>query len=502
MGQSEVLIIGAGPSGLFAAAELGRHGVQARLVERELRPHREARATAIQPGTLEILNIVGLLPAFLEAAEHVHCSRLYGPEMSVLASLIDDGIDCECEFQCSLPQYETQRILENHLTSLGGVVERGVTAKTVESDAEGLFVELVSTDGKVETVRPNFVIGAGGAHSVTRHSMSEPLEGTTYQGHFLVADIAMPAPFPRNEAGVICSPDGFLLLAPLPGGRWISFQDMEEEVESVSRDEVVARVERRLGKQYRPTDVDWFALFRMHRRIVSRLADGRRFLIGDAAHLSSPFGGEGLNAGLHDGYDLAWKLALVIRGHASRSLLDAYIMERRIADFHVLDVSDQVHNSIIEVAQAARQLRELHAVVVDPITAAMVRNSRAMLDVDYWGSPLVVDYGAGSTSAKEPHPGRWYPDWTKFGGTSHHVLVFGDSLDTESLARLGSRWSKLVQFAHNPAVDPVRAGLPAGGIVLIRPDGHIGFRFPFTDATAFAALDRHLGSYLIPDVVD
>src|SRR5580704_16379543 len=98
MGQSEVLIIGAGPSGLFAAAELARHGVQARLVERELQPHREARATAIQPGTLEILDIVGLLPAFLEAAEHVHCSRLYGPEMSVLASLIHDGIDCGCEF--------------------------------------------------------------------------------------------------------------------------------------------------------------------------------------------------------------------------------------------------------------------------------------------------------------------------------------------------------------------------------------------------------------------
>jgi 6-methylpretetramide 4-monooxygenase / 4-hydroxy-6-methylpretetramide 12a-monooxygenase len=497
--RNDVLIIGAGPSGLFAAAELARHHVEARLIERDVRPHREARATAIQPGTLEILNSVGLLAPFLEAAEHIRCARMYDPDMSELGAMSHDGIDCCCEFQCSLPQYETQRILEAHLTSLGGVVERGVTATKVETDADGVVVELVHADGESETVRPRFVIGAGGAHSVTRHSMSEPLEGTTYRGHFLVADIAMAAPIPRNEAGVVCGPNGLLLLAPLPGGRWISFQDLEENVETVSADEVVARVEARLDKNYRPTDVAWFAPFRMHRRIVSRLTDGQRFLIGDAAHLSSPFGGEGLNAGLHDGYDLAWKLALVLREHASRPLVDGYMTERRIADHHVLDVSDHVHCSIVEVANAARERREIHAAVVDPITAALVRNSRAMLDVDYWGSPLVVDYGRGGASAKGPRPGLWYPDWSRFGGTSHRVLVFGAVSDAESLARFGRRWSKLVEISHNPSVDPARAGLAAGGVILIRPDGHVGFRFPTAEADAFTALDHHLSSYLIPE---
>ena len=395
MMRNDVLIIGAGPSGLFAAAELARHGVEARLIEREVRPHREARATAIQPGTLEILDSVGLLPPFLDAAEHVRCSRLYGPDMAELGATSYERLDCRCKFQCSLPQYETQRILEAHLASLSGVVERGVTATKVEAEVDGVLVELVHADGGVETVRPSVVIGAGGAHSMTRHSMSEPLEGATYRGHFLVADIAMPAPFPRDEAGVVCGPDGLLLLAPLPGGRWISFQDLEEEVETVSAEDVVARVEVRLGGKYRPTDVAWFTPFRMHRRIVSRLADGRRFLIGDAAHLSSPFGGEGLNSGLHDGYDLAWKLALVLRGHARRSLLDDYVAERLIADRHVLDVSDQVHTSIIDIADTLRQGREVHAAVVDPITAALQCNARAMIDVDYAGSPLVVDYGAG-----------------------------------------------------------------------------------------------------------
>ena len=107
----------------------------------------------------------------------------------------------------------------------------------------------------------------------------------------------MEAPFPRDEGTLVCSHDGLLLLAPLPGGRWISFQELEEEVESVSAEDVVARIEVRLGGRCRPTDVAWFSPFRMHRRIVSRLADGRRFLIGDAAHLSSPFGAEGLMRG-------------------------------------------------------------------------------------------------------------------------------------------------------------------------------------------------------------
>jgi 6-methylpretetramide 4-monooxygenase / 4-hydroxy-6-methylpretetramide 12a-monooxygenase len=497
MTRNDVLIIGAGPSGLFAAAELIRHGAEVRLIEQAARLHRETRATTIQPGTLEILDSVGLLPPFLGAAQHVRCTRMYGPDLSELRVSSFEGIDCRCEFQCILPQYETQRILEVHLASLGGMVERGVTATKLEQDANGLLVELLHQDGGVETVHPGVVIGAGGAHSITRGSMGELLEGATYRGHFLVADIAMLAPFPREESSIVCGPDGLLWLLPLPGGRWMSFQELEETIETVSAEDVVARVEVRLGGRCRPTDVAWFSPFRMHQRIVSRLTDGRRFLIGDAAHLSSPFGGEGLNAGLHDGYDLAWKLALVLRGHARRSLLDDYAAERMIADRHLLEVSDQIHRGVVDIADAVRQRCAVPAAVADPITNALLRNARAMIDIDYAGSPLVAEYGGTEAGTVEPHPGQRYPDWSRLGGTSHHLFVFGPVGETESLARLDRRWSKRVEMSRDPPVDPARAGVPMGGVVLIRPDGHIGFRSRSADAGALAALDRHLSSYLI-----
>jgi hypothetical protein len=172
-------------------------------------------------------------------------------------------------------------------------------------------------------------------------------------------------------------------------------------------------------------------------------------------------------------------------------------VERIMADRHSLDVSDQVHRALVDIADAVRQGREVPAEVVDPVAMALVRNARSMIDIDYAGSPLVADYAASGTDTAEPHPGQRYPDWTRFGGISHRALVFGPVKDSEALARLDRRWSKRVEISHDPDVDPVRAGLPTGGVVLIRPDGHIGFRFPSADASALAALDRHLSLYLI-----
>jgi 4,5-epoxidase len=330
--------------------------------------------------------------------------------------------------------------------------------------------------------------------------MAETLAGTTYPGTSLVATGIMECGLPRDGGALIASPEGYVLLAPLPGGHWLTFVGDLDEGEArrltsdPGTDAVGAIIERRVGQGIRVREVGWAAPFRMHRRLVPQLADGRCFLLGDAGHLSSPFGGEGLNSGIHDASNLAWKLALELRGRGRPGLLESFAAERLAADRHVLIVSDRLHRLAYRSVESARTgivpARPTQAEV-----AAMVQ-SRSMLDVSYAGSPLVGEYPAGTQAPMGPGPGGRYPDRAALAGTGHHLLLFGGA-DDAGVERLRRRWRGLVEIS-DAVGDPRRAGLAAGGgAVLVRPDGHIGF-LTTADSAGLGALDSHLDSYLIP----
>jgi 2-polyprenyl-6-methoxyphenol hydroxylase-like FAD-dependent oxidoreductase len=490
-----VLIIGAGPSGLFAAVELARLGVPARVIERESHPPRQARATALQPGTLEILGQAGLMDDFLASSMHLHFARVFNPALAPVAEMAFTGTDSPWGFQCSLPQWRTEEILAARLADLGGAVERGTEVVSVRPEASRVLVDLRRADGTPETAEASWVIGAGGAHSLTRRSLAGDLAGETYPGTALAGDVRVSCGLPRDGSALVASPEGYVLLAPLPGDRWITFiGDLHrDEAELLARDispaAVAACLRRRIPDAVELTDIGWGSTFRMHRRMAPRLGGDRWFLLGDAGHLASPFGGEGLNCGLHDAHNLAWKLALELQGRARPALTGSYAPEREAAAGHVLETSDRIHQLAHSAVESART-----GVAAEPLSAeeaAAFTRARAMLDASYAGSPLTGEYGHSDGSATTP--GSRYAGWHELAGPAHHLLLSG--ADPGGWTRFRDRWHGLVDVGRR-GDQPAEAGTPTA--VLVRPDGYIGFRAPVSHAAGLDALDAHLSSYLIP----
>jgi hypothetical protein len=328
--------------------------------------------------------------------------------------------------------------------------------------------------------------------------MQEHLEGETYDGRYIVAELKLDLPYPHERGRVIVGPTGFVLVSPLPDDRWLIFVNRDEadtRRELPRADELGALLNSRVGVDVGLHDLQWVSYFKMHMRTAVRLSDGRRFLLGDAGHLSSPLGGEGINAAFMDAADIAWKLALVVRGAAKPSLLDSYAVERGAADHHALEVSDEIHRFVIELIAMCDGGRTPNLPAADPAERLAVLRKRSMLDVSYAGSPLVGHAGAAVVDG--PSPGDRFPACYRLSGTSHHLIVFGES---PRLDHLRARWNGLVSIVDVSSADfdATAAGVPNGGAILVRPDGFIGFRAAPADDTTMAALDAHLATYLVP----
>jgi 2-polyprenyl-6-methoxyphenol hydroxylase-like FAD-dependent oxidoreductase len=493
-----VLIVGTGPAGLFAACELLRHGVVPRIVESRAVPHHETRGTALQPAVLESIERAGLIEPFLAASVHIRQVQLIGPGLVKIAATSFSDTGSKYEFQCSLPQWRTETILRDHLKARGIEIEYDTDVKSIEDDADGLRVTL-ECGGRTEVLTATYVLGAGGAHSVTRHSMQEKLEGETYSGRFIVADLKAQLPCPPECGRVFVAPAGFVLFSPLPEDRWLIFVNRDaadERSEPPTESELGALLKARVGIDVAPHDVSWVSYFKMHKRATTRLSDGRRFLLGDAGHLSSPMGGEGVNAALMDAADIAWKLALVIHGVAQPALLDSYAVERGIADRHVLEASDEVHGFVMNLIATCEGGGVPFVPPQNPAESKASARRRLMLDVSYEGSEFVGQAGADMEGLA---PGVRFPGWLRLHGPVHNLVVFGDA---PGLADLRARWGKLVSVVDGSKLDAVEAGVPNGGAILVRPDGFIGFRAAPADEATMKALDAHLASYFVPNAGD
>ncbi|MFF3409261.1 FAD-dependent monooxygenase [Streptomyces sp. NPDC002742] len=538
---TDVVVAGAGPVGLTAAVELRRRGVRCRIVDRLAARLPYAKAVGIQPRTLEIWDHMGIARTALEAAVPMYGQLAYVD--GVEQPRIDLVLPPEVPYGfAALPQYETERILDGFLARFGTGIERGTELFSFGQDAEGVTVALRSASGAEEEVRARYLVGCDGAHSAVRKQLGLTFEGSAFPEEYMLGDVEVDWDLPpgygvramhRDTDGEV---DDLLVCIPLPGrGRYRMSMTVPPELSAARRrngpdapadgvvhglegghtpalSDIQAVLDRLSPQPTTASHLRWSSVFRISHRIVDRYGEGRVFVAGDAAHIHPPTGAQGMNTGIQDAWNLAWKLALAIGGGTHRDLAASYDAERRPVGEEV------VERTVRHATQGVQADR------IDPRTM-MLRE--AQLLVGYRGSPLVDP----ASEAPGPQPGDRAPDcgglsahiaafplrlYDLLRGREHVLLLYGDGERGGQLAHAAAEFSegRVDTCVIRPAgASTESSGPPAyvdalgefarlytvpDGVTafLVRPDGYIGARL--SPPTA-AQLTAHLARTFAPN---
>ena len=487
----DVLIAGAGPTGLALACGLLANGVATRIVDTAFRPAETSRALGLLPRGIEVVERLGALNGLPERA--VQVERIAVHSNGNQAASVDIG---HRRPGLVIPQAEVEAELRRRVEDLGGEIVWGREVAAARQDARGVSVGLA--DGGQSRV--GWLVGCDGAHSRVRDLAGIGFPGVALAERFLLVDAHAELPLSRRSIHVWLEGSSVFGAFPLPGpDLWRLMAPAAEaggEADLVADEVVLADAARLLGERtgFDPAlirDPEWITSFRVHRRLADTYRSGRILLAGDAAHVHSPFGGQGMNSGIGDGENLAWKLAMVVNGTADPELLDSYEAERRPIAEDVFEWTGGAGNLILGDHVLARLMRDR---VIVPLmnTASMQRRvweTVSQLKVTYRDGPLG---GRTRRSGRGLVPGDRVPDI--------ECVRAEDGVPTTLHAEVGRRWAlvmpgrtvsdECVAVAANRLGDDGVTALVADGgeLMLVRPDAHLAWRGPADPD----ALDRWL----------
>ncbi|WP_431271545.1 FAD-dependent monooxygenase [Dankookia sp. P2] len=508
MPDSEVLIAGAGPTGLVLALSLLHQGIRPRILDRAAGPGQASRAMVVQARTLRLYRPLGLAEAVVARGIRVEALRLREAEAGgtvevAQISLRDLGEGLSpYPFALSYPQDDHERFLVERLAAAGIAVEWDTELTGFTETADGIRAKLRRKGAETEATAA-YLCGCDGAHSRVRQALGLGFPGGTYGQLFYVADVRLAGPF-QPDLSVNLARQGFALMLPVrsrgmnrligvvpqalgdhPG---LGFEDLRGDVEAL----LGIRVEQ----------VNWFATYHVHHRVAARFRQGRAFLAGDAGHIHSPAGGQGMNTGIGDAVNLAWKLAAVLRGRAGPDLLDTYESERIGFARILVETTDRAFRGAVSPGLGGRLLRRWLLPRLLPIAAGFEAGRHAFfrlvsqIRIAYPDSGL-SEGKAGGVAAGERLP--WVAaldNHAPLNGLSWRLQVHGAVSPALAVAATG-RGLPIDAFPWTAAAG--RAGLARDAAYLLRPDGHVGLADPRQDPGRLAAYAARHGLVFVTE---
>jgi 2-polyprenyl-6-methoxyphenol hydroxylase-like FAD-dependent oxidoreductase len=535
----DAVIVGAGPTGLALAAQLHRFGTRFRIIDRSLDRARESRALAVQARTLELLDTLGLGESLVSYGRTSTRLVLHFGARAVAAVQLGDigATDTRFPFILFVSQAETERLLAEHLTGSGVTIESGTELTRFTAYDTHVECVLRHQSGLEEHVRTAYLVGCDGAHSAVRKGAGFTFEGGSYPQDFVLGDVEADGPLEQGAINSYAGGGGVAMFFPLgvpATWRVIAMKAPDSHapdrpgepvVDALTLEDLRAIVAPPTEGSVIVRDPVWLSHFRLHHRQIEHYRKGRIFLVGDAAHIHSPVGAQGMNTGIQDAWNLGWKLALVTQGSADPRLLDSYDAERWPVGRFLLRYTDRLFGTFTRALSARRAATWAREVVVARVVPRVLSSPRlrraafrfvSELAIRYRRSPAVVEGDPRLRGG--PRSGDRLPDRHVMSaglqialqravvGPHLALLLCGDNTDWDSdrIAVLVERHHPLlnvIQLSRRPASDALvdedggtlaMLGVRDAAQYLVRPDGHIAFRCAGRDLTA---VERYLAEW-------